>query len=226
MSKIYVAGSDENSRGLVCHALVAAGFEACGIESGEALFSYLYQETPRFLLLDSMLPDYDALTVLRVLRQDMATTSIPVIMLSAKSGEYDRIKALDLGADDFLSKPFSVLELVARIKAVLRRYDASFDTVLAISAMVINPQNRKVNVEKQEIPLTYKEFELLLLLAQNKGLAIPRDCIIQTIWGQGQAEESRTLDVHIKSLRQKLLSAGSLIKTVRRVGYKLEDGVR
>jgi two-component system alkaline phosphatase synthesis response regulator PhoP len=224
MDKILVVEDDENIRELVVYALNSNGFEAIGFEKGGDFFSHLKISLPRLILLDVMLPEENGINILKKLKREDATQKIPVIMLTAKSGEYDKVKGLDLGADDYITKPFSILELIARIKAVLRRSAAKeTDEVLAWANISLDVKKRKIKVDEKTITLTYKEFELLQYLLRNQGMVLSRDKIIEQIWGFEFEGESRTIDMHIKTLRQKLGGAGALIETVRGIGYKLGE---
>ena len=175
---------------------------------------------PDLILLDIMLPDEDGLTILKNLRERRETRKIPVIMVTAKTTELDKVKGLDNGADDYMTKPFGVMELVSRVKALLRRVgDQDSEKIMRIGDLVIDDEKRKVFVEDKPVELTYKEYELLHYLAQNQEIVLPRDSIMEHIWHANCEIESRTLDVHIKTLRHKLGDAGKYIKTVRNVGY-------
>ena len=175
---------------------------------------------PDLILLDIMLPDEDGLTILKNLRERRETRKIPVIMVTAKTTEIDKVKGLDNGADDYMTKPFGVMELVSRVKALLRRVgDQDSEKIMRIGDLVIDDEKRKVFVEDKPVELTYKEYELLHYLAQNQEIVLPRDSIMEHIWHANCEIESRTLDVHIKTLRHKLGDAGKYIKTVRNVGY-------
>ena len=179
-------------------------------------------QQPALLLLDIMLPEEDGLEVLQKLRASAATKKLPVIMLTAKNTEYDRVVGLDSGADDFISKPFGMMELVARIRAVLRRTEnKKEESGYHLGELFVSPKQHIVRVSGQDVTLTNKEFELLCLLLENRGMAMTRDAIMDGVWGQEFSRENRTLDVHVRTLRTKLGSAGSCIETVRGVGYKI-----
>ena len=224
MSKIYVVEDDENIRELVIYALGSARFEAIGFETGEDFFTALKAEHPTLILLDIMLPGEDGLSILRRIRNNVNTKTLPIIMLTAKSSEYDKVKGLDMGADDYISKPFSVLELISRVNAVLRRIQPEEQSKLIWFDMLSLDEARRVaSVSGEKVTLTYKEYELLRCLMMNAGFALSRDKILESVWGYDFEGESRTVDMHIKTLRQKLGVAGSLIKTVRNIGYKLGE---
>ena len=181
------------------------------------------KQLPELILLDIMLPEEDGLTILQKLRSASATKKIPVIMLTAKNTEYDRVIGLDNGADDFVSKPFGMMELVARVRAVLRRTEpASSSTEYQVGPLYVSPERHIVKVNGQDVTLTYKEFEILCLLLENEGVVLTRSVLMDRIWGCEFERENRTLDVHIRTLRAKLGEAGNCIETVRGVGYKLE----
>lgn len=230
MAIVYCVEDDENIRDLITYTLNSTGFQAIGFSSSDALLAQLPSQAPDVLLLDIMLPGCDGLSLLKMLRADSRYRKLPIIMLTAKGSEYDKIIGLDSGADDYVSKPFSIMELVSRIKALLRRtgqaqIQASSDGTLHINGdlLVLNPMFHFVKVQGQEITLTYKEFELLHYLMENKNIVISRDKIINKVWNYDYAGETRTVDVHIRTLRQKLGCAGSLIETVRGIGYKIGD---
>jgi len=220
---IFVVEDDENIREIVIYALRSAGFEASGYETGEELLAAIDAGLPSLIILDIMLQDDDGLTILKKLRNIPITRKLPVIMLTAKNSEYDKVKGLDMGADDYISKPFGVMELIARVNAVLRRGGMEKRERLEISGLSLDYARREVHASGEPVKLTYKEYELLYFLMLNAGLALSRDKIIETVWGYDFGGESRTVDMHIKTLRQKLGAAGKLIKTVRNVGYKLGD---
>jgi len=221
---IYVVEDDEEIRGIVTYALNSAGLEAAGFESGEGFFNAIQSKLPELVLLDIMLPGEDGLEILRQIRESVRTKKLPVIMLTAKNSEYDKVRGLDMGADDYVAKPFGVMELISRVNAVLRRSAEKEEDTLALPGIVLNTARREVfcATEGRAINLTYKEFELLHYLMQNVGRVLSRDKMLETIWGYDFEGESRTLDMHIKSLRQKLGESGTLIKTVRGVGYMME----
>ena len=224
MLKICVVEDDENIREIVVYALGSAGFETVGYETGAELFESLDTGTPSLILLDIMLPEDDGLTILRRLRYLPTTKEIPVIMLTAKGSEYDKVKGLDMGADDYISKPFGVMELISRVNAVLRRSgDATNQSGrIEVSGLTLDHARREVRSHGDLVKLTFKEYELLHCLMRSVGIVLSRDKLMETVWGFDFEGESRTVDVHIKTLRQKLGQSGNLIKTVRNVGYKFE----
>ena len=225
--KIYIVEDDENIRELVIYALRSNGFEALGFESSRGFFEELGKNAapPALILLDIMLPEEDGLSVLKRLRGDGRYHNIPVIMLTAKGSEFDRVKGLDMGADDYVTKPFGVMELLARIKAVLRRSGAGSEKEekFCCRDIVLDHGRHIVSVGGETVTLTYKEYELLLCLMRNAGLVVSRDKIMDLVWGYDFTGESRTVDAHIKTLRQKLGTAGDHIKTIRNVGYKMGE---
>jgi len=222
MTEIFVVEDDENIRELVTYALTSNGFEAAGFERARDFWRAVSARLPALVLLDIMLPDEDGISILKKLKSNYK--KLPVIMLTAKGSELDKVKGLDLGADDYITKPFSVLELMSRVKAVLRRWE--IDTapeIINYKSLSLDAGKRSVKVNGAEAALTYKEFEVLLLLLQNQGKACSRDKIMDRVWGYEIEVESRTVDVHIKTLRQKLGAAGDYIVTVRSVGYKIGE---
>ena len=219
---IYYAEDDRGIRDLVIYTLQNTGFEAMGFETGEALLDAVKQKAPALILLDIMLPGVDGITVLKRLRSASSTFAIPVIMVSAKGTEYDKVIGLDLGADDYLSKPFGMMELISRIKAVMRRAtDKDNNAAITVADIQLDPRAHSVAVGGQIVELTLKEFELLRLLMTNIGVVLTRDRLLETVWGYDFDGETRTVDVHIRSLRQKLGDKGDCIETVRGVGYKI-----
>jgi len=226
MSKIFIVEDDENIRELVIYALNSNGFEVVGFEQGGEFFSRLKTDLPDLILLDIMLPDQDGINILKKIKNNESTKTVPVIMLTAKGSEYDKVKGLDLGADDYITKPFSILELISRIKAVLRRGAAKTkekNDALTLANITLDVNKRKTEVNGEPVALTYKEFELLQYLLQNRGFVLSREKIIEQIWGFEFEGESRTVDMHIKTLRQKLGESGALIETVRGIGYKIGE---
>ena len=225
MQKIYIVEDDDNIRDMVLYALSSTEFEAEGFADGELFWSAVEQQgVPSLLLLDIMLPGEDGVAILKRLKQSQKHKTLPVIMLTAKGSEYDRIKGLDLGADDYITKPFSVLEVISRVRAVLRRCNGSeaYNPVFEIGKIALHTDKRSVFVEGNEAFLTYKEFELLHCLMVNEGIVLTRDKLLEEVWGFDYNGESRTVDMHIRSLRQKLGDCSDVIKTVRNVGYKIE----
>ena len=219
---IYLLEDDDSIRKLVLYGLDSQGFQAKGFALPSEFWRAMDAEMPELVLLDIMLPEEDGLSILRKLRARPATTRLPIIMLTAKNSEYDRVIGLDHGADDFVSKPFSMLELIARIRAVLRRAapaQASGDFSLGL--LFVSPDRHEVKVGGKDVTLTNKEFELLCLLLRNKGIVLTRATLMDRVWGFESERENRTLDVHIRTLRVKLGEAGSYIETVRGIGYKI-----
>ena len=220
---IWCVEDDPSIRDIQVYALTATGFEAKRFEDGDSFWNALQSEQPELVVLDVMLPGKDGVTLLKMMKSSKEFRDIPVIMATAKGAEYDKIQSLDLGADDYLVKPFGIMEMVSRVKAVLRRYHRSQDPgVLKLGGLVLKPKERTVSIDGERVILTYKEYELLKLLLLNAGMVTKRDTILERVWGTDYEGESRTLDMHIKTLRQKLGAAGSRIKTVRNVGYLLE----
>lgn len=222
MSKVYCVEDDESIRQLIVYALENDGFESEGFEDGNEFFLTVYTSMPDLILLDIMLPGEDGLEVLKKLKTDPSLKNIPVIMLTAKTSEFDKVKGLDMGADDYISKPFGVMELISRVKAVLRRTNTSSPSnILSLNNISINYEKRITTVEGKIIDLTYKEFELLYYLLKNQDIVLTREMIMNQIWGFDFEGETRTVDVHIATLRQKLGQKGKLIQTIRNVGYKV-----
>lgn len=223
---IYYVEDDTSIRELVLYALKTAEFQVMGFENAASFYKRMKEQQPDLLLLDIMLPDEDGVSILKKLKSRPDTENIPVIMMTAKSSEYDKVLGLDSGADDYITKPFGVMELISRVKAVIRRSDRSKGSageVLKIGELVLDEQKHEVYARGQEVSLTFKEFELLSYLMKNRGLVLSRDKILNTIWNYEYEGESRTVDVHIGSLRQKLGTCGDFIKTIRGIGYKIED---
>jgi two-component system alkaline phosphatase synthesis response regulator PhoP len=223
VQRIYIVEDDEDIREIVVYALNSAGFEAKGFESARDFFAEIDEELPALVLLDIMLPGEDGLTVLKSLKNTVRTSKLPVIMMTAKDSEFDKVRGLDMGADDYIPKPFGVMELLSRVKAVLRRVGADEDKITESGGLKLDSARREVTVDGREITLTYKEYELLQCLMTNSGLVLSRDKLMEIVWGYDYEGESRTIDMHIKALRQKLGDAGELIKTIRGVGYKMEN---
>jgi two-component system alkaline phosphatase synthesis response regulator PhoP len=219
---IYIVEDDESIRDMLLYALTSAGFDVLGFGDASLFEAGLRESLPDLILLDIMLPGKDGLSLLTKLKQSNQYNKLPVILVTAKDGEMDRIKGLDLGADDYIAKPFSVLEVISRVKAVLRRSSAWAErsAELRVGLVVLNEEQRSVWADNKEVSLTYKEFELLRFLMVNEGIALSRDKLLDHVWGFDYDGESRTVDMHIKSLRHKLGASGSVIKTVRNVGYK------
>ncbi len=224
MPLIYIVEDDVNIREIQRYALKNSGFETEEFSCKEQLCQALEQQIPNLILLDIMLPGEDGLSVLKMLRHDPATRSIPVIMVTAKALEMDKVKGLDLGADDYMTKPFGIMELISRVKALLRRTkEVEEETILTNGRIALDSKKRIVSVDQAVCELTYKEFELLKMLLLNRGIVLTRDQIMDQVWGFEYQGESRTVDMHIKTLRQKLGEAGGAIKTVRNVGYSMKE---
>lgn len=220
---IYLVEDDDSIRELVLYTLHTTGFEAEGFRNAADFWQALEKELPQLVLLDIMLPDEDGLHILKRLRAGAETADLPVMMLTAKSSEYDRVVGLDSGADDYMPKPFGMMELVSRVRALLRRAakPAAEDKLFTAGSLAVDVKRRAVTVGGEPVILTYKEFELLCYLLENRGVVLSRDQILTKIWDYNYSGETRTVDVHIRTLRQKLGDAGALIETVRGVGYRL-----
>ena len=219
---IYLVEDDASIRELVAYALNNSGFEAEGFAAPADFWKAMEHRRPQLVLLDIMLPGEDGLQILKKLRAAPATRRLPVIMVTAKGSEYEKVMGLELGADDYIPPPIGMMELVARVKAVLRR-SGSLPQEEAVSAGPIRifPEEHRVEVDGREVALTLKEYELLSMLLRNRGVVLTRDRLLEEIWGYSFDGENRTVDVHIRTLRQKLGPAGDLIETVRGVGYKI-----
>ena len=223
---IYFVEDDASIRELVLYTLNNAGLQAEGFERPSAFWAAMEQVRPTLILLDIMLPEEDGLSILRKLRADRATRALPVMMLTAKGTEYDTVLALDAGADDYVPKPFRMMELLSRIRALIRRAEG-YNTLpeseeYHIDGLELSPSRHLVRVNGQEIALTFKEFELLCLLVENRGIVLSRDKILDKVWQDTMGREIRTVDVHIRTLRHKLGTIGGRIETVRGVGYKFK----
>ncbi len=221
---IFCVEDDSSIRELIVYTLKSTGFEAVGIGDGEELFSRLETTTPIMILLDIMLPGQDGLDILKRLKSTPATREIPVILVTAKGNEFDKVIGLDTGADDYIAKPFGMMEMVSRVKAVLRRTTKTTkepEAILSCNGITLDVKRHTVSYEGSEIILTFKEFELLRLLMQNMGIVMTRDHLLEKIWGYDFDGETRTVDVHIRTLRQKLGNGGNGISTVRGVGYRI-----
>ena len=216
---IYIVEDDLNIQEIELFALKNSGYQAVGFETAKDFFRALGEKLPELILLDIMLPDEDGMSILKRLRQRADTQRIPVILVTAKSSELDKVKGLDGGADDYIAKPFGVMELIARVKALLRRSGAANENVLTCGIVTLDSEKRMVSVGGKPVELTYKEFELLRLLMKNHSIVISRDVIMERVWDSSFEGESRTIDVHVRTLRQKLGEGGALIKTIRNVGY-------
>lgn len=222
---IYIVEDDRNIREIEGYALKNSGYEVEVFETGAELYKALEKEIPQLILLDVMLPNEDGLSILGNLRKDTKTENVPIMMVTAKTTEMDKVKGLDLGADDYITKPFGIMELVSRVKALLRRAGGSSPNAgsLSFHNVSLYVEKHSVTVEGENCELTYKEFELLRYLLENQGIVLSRDRIMERVWGFDYEGESRTVDMHIKTLRQKLGSGGDIIKTVRNVGYKIGE---
>lgn len=221
---IYCIEDDNGIRDLIVYTLTASGFEAKGFADSTEFWSAVKEETPNLILLDIMLPNEDGISILKKIRSDNRTADIPVIMETAKETEYDKVVALDLGADDYLTKPFGMMEMVSRVRAVLRRsLKEDKKQNLKLNDLEINIAKHIVYANGEEINLTLKEYDLLKLFMENIGRAFTRDQLLSSVWGTEYVGETRTVDVHIGTLRTKLGKCGDYIKTVRGVGYRMED---
>ena len=224
--KIWCVEDDASIRDIEIYTLNSTGFEARGFENGEDFFAALAQETPDLVILDVMLPGMDGVSILRKMKDSAATRQLPIIMATARGMEYDKIQSLDLGADDYLVKPFGMMEMVSRVRAVLRRCAPLGEgSVLRAGNLTVNLDERTVTANGNRVNLTYKEFELLKLFLSHPKMVFTRDQLLSNVWNIDFAGETRTVDVHIQTLRQKLGDCGRMIETVRNVGYRLEDGV-
>lgn len=220
---IYIVEDDKNIREIEMFALKNSGYAVEEFENAKSFFSRFVEKVPDLVLLDIMLPDMDGLEIVKKLRSRPDTVRVPIILVTAKTTELDKVKGLDIGADDYLTKPFGVMELISRVKALLRRSRAlQDDKQMVLGDITLDSERREVHVGGELCELTFKEFELLKLLMVNAGIVLHRDTIMSDVWGTDYEGESRTLDMHIKTLRQKLGEAGNMIKTVRNVGYKME----
>ncbi len=223
---IYLLEDDESIRSFVEYALVSSGFETRGFERPSDFWRELDKAVPSLLLLDIMLPEEDGLEILGKLRARRDTARLPVIMLTARGTEYDKVLGLDRGADDYIAKPFGIMELISRVRAILRRVEPEERAgELALDGLSLSLSTRTVTAGGESVALTHKEFEILALLMSKPGTVFTRDRILSAVWGAGFDGESRTLDVHIRTLRAKLGARGELIRTVRGIGYKMEDKV-
>lgn len=220
---IYCVEDDNAIRDLMLYTLGASGFQAKGFPDSIGFWQAMTEEKPELILLDIMLPGEDGITVLKRLRSASATANIPVIMATAKGSEFDKVIGLDTGADDYLVKPFGMMEMIARIKAVMRRTAPKTDQVLTCGNIVLDETRHIVTVDGKQVVLTLKEYELLKLLMENAGQVFTRDILLSRIWGQDYLGETRTVDVHIGTLRTKLAKGGEKIETVRGVGYKMVE---
>lgn len=219
---IYIVEDDENIREMECYALKNSGFEVVGFDEGNSFFETLEKRLPLLVVLDIMLPGDDGLEILKKLKANDRTKNLPVIMVTAKTAEIDAVRGLDSGADDYITKPFGIMEFISRVKAVLRRSLKEEKADMGFGEICMDDKKRMVTACGKVCELTYKEYELLKYLMNNNGIVLSREMIMDKVWGTDFEGESRTLDMHIKTLRQKLGDAGSYIKTVRNVGYKFE----
>ena len=221
---IFCVEDDDAIRGLMLYTLRAAGFEAEGFGDSDGLWTALQGPLPQLILLDIMLPGEDGISILKKLRGQSATAALPVILATAKGTEYDKVVGLDLGADDYLAKPFGMMEMVSRVKAVLRRAaPARTPRQLSAGGLTVDLDARTVTARGERVPLTYKEFEMLRLFMSRPGIAFTREQLLSEVWGMDYCGETRTVDMHIKTLRQKLGDYGAKIETVRHIGYRWEE---
>ncbi|MBE6932768.1 MAG: response regulator transcription factor [Ruminococcaceae bacterium] len=220
---IWCVEDDSSIRDIEVYALTSTGFEARGFEDGDSFWNALQTEQPELVILDVMLPGKDGVTLLKMMKASYEFCEIPVIMATAKGSEYDKIQSLDLGADDYLVKPFGIMEMVSRVKAVLRRCKPTKQSkALKIDGLVLNPEEHTVAIDGERVSLTYKEYELLHLFLSQPGIAFTREQLLVKVWATEYMGETRTVDMHIRTLRQKLGAYGHIIETVRNVGYRLE----
>ena len=220
---IWCVEDDSSIRDIEVYALSSVGFDAKGFEDGDSFWRALQSEKPDLVVLDVMLPGKDGVTLLKLMKGSEEFRDIPVIMATAKGSEYDKIQSLDLGADDYLVKPFGIMEMVSRVKAVLRRCKPAKETkILKLDGLVLNPDEHTVTVDGERVILTYKEYELLHLFLSQPGIAFSREQLLVSVWNTEYLGETRTVDMHIRTLRQKLGNYGNLVETVRNVGYRLE----
>ena len=217
---IYLLEDDDSIRELVIYTLNSQGMEARGFARPSAFWEAMGEQTPSLALLDVMLPEEDGISVLKKLRASAHTARLPIIMLTAKGTEYDKVLGLDAGADDYVTKPFGMMELLSRIRALLRRTERN-DALYRCGQLTVDPGSHTVLVGDREVALTQNEFEVLCLLRKNKGQLVSRERLIEDVWGYAFTGESRTVDVHVRTLRQKLGEAGACIETVRGYGYKI-----
>jgi len=219
---IYCVEDDRSIRELIIYALKSNGYEAVGFDKAEPFYKELENKLPDLVLLDIMLPGEDGIEILKKLKASPKLRNIPVIMLTAKSAEYDKVLGLDSGADDYITKPFGIMEFLSRVKAVLRRSgNVSNPSEISVGRLTMYIDKHVVIADGKEVALTFKEFELLKYLMENAGIVLTRDKLLEEVWGYEYEGETRTLDVHIRTLRQKLGEAGAVIETVRGVGYKI-----
>lgn len=222
---IYLVEDDDNIRELVVYTLRSSNFEVEGFAAPSAFWKEMELRSPSLILLDIMLPEESGLEILKKIRNDQETRDLPVILLTAKGSEIDKVKGFDLGADDYITKPFGMMELLARVKAVLRRTGSSGqeNSDFTIANLYVCPKKHIIKVDGKSVTLTLKEFKMLCYLLENRSIVLTREQILNKIWGYSFDGESRTVDVHIRTLRQKLGSAGNIIETVRGIGYKISE---
>lgn len=220
---IWCVEDDTSIRDIEVYALISTGFDAKGFEDGNSFWDALQEEKPELVVLDVMLPGKDGVTLLKMMKESKEFWDIPVIMATAKGTEYDKIQSLDLGADDYLVKPFGIMEMVSRVKAVLRRCNRTRESdQFKIGGLMLDPNEHTVSVDGERVILTYKEYELLRLFLSQPGHAFTREQLLSHVWNTDFVGETRTVDMHIRTLRQKLGAYGNMIETVRNVGYRLE----
>ena len=220
---IWCVEDDSSIRDIEVYALTSTGFEAKGFEDGDSFWNALQTEQPDLVILDVMLPGKDGVMLLKMMKERKEFCEIPVIMATAKGSEYDKIQSLDMGADDYLVKPFGIMEMVSRVKAVLRRCKPVRESNLfRLEGLVLNPEEHTVTIDGKRLTLTFKEYELLHLFLSQPGIAFTREQLLSSVWNTDYLGETRTVDMHIRTLRQKLGSYSHLIETVRNVGYRLE----
>lgn len=218
---IYLVEDDDNIRKLVCYALSKEGFEVQGYSCPKEFWQGMNSKLPQLILLDIMLPEEDGLSILKKLKNDAGTEYIPVIMLTAKGSEFDKVTGLDMGADDYVTKPFGTMELISRVRAILRRFEkVQSHKIYEIGGLYVDPAKHIITVSGKTVPLSYKEYLLLMVLLEAEGNVVERDRLLASVWGEYYTE-SRTLDVHIRKLRVKLGDAGKMIQTIKGIGYKL-----
>lgn len=223
MALIYIVEDDQNIREIECFALKNSGYQIRDFSNAKSFFFALREKKPDLIILDIMLPDEDGMEILRKLRKNSDTRRMPIMLVSAKTTELDKVKGLDMGADDYMTKPFGIMELISRVKALLRRsMPDACDKIFKVDGILLDDERHRVFVDDEQCELTYKEYELLRLFMQNCGIVLSRELIVDRIWGMNCDVESRTLDVHLKTLRAKLGEKAHHIKTIRNVGYRME----
>lgn len=223
MALIYIVEDDQNIREIECFALKNSGYQIRDFSNAKSFFFALREKKPDLIILDIMLPDEDGMEILQKLRKNSDTRRMPIMLVSAKTTELDKVKGLDMGADDYMTKPFGIMELISRVKALLRRsMPDACDKIFKVDGILLDDERHRVFVDDEQCELTYKEYELLRLLMQNCGIVLSRELIVDRIWGMNCDVESRTLDVHLKTLRAKLGEKAHHIKTIRNVGYRME----